>query len=56
MTKGEFLYNIRNNLTMLPKEEVEGIIEDYTGTHGVFVDDTNRHYTGGLSRIGICGG
>ena len=30
MTKGEFLYNIRNNLTMLPKEEVEGIIEDYS--------------------------
>lgn len=30
MTKGEFLYNLRSNLAMLPKEEIENIIEDYS--------------------------
>ena len=30
MTKGEFLYNLRNNLSILPKEEIENIIEDYS--------------------------
>lgn len=39
MTKGEFLYNIRNNLTMLPKEEVEGIIEDYSMHINELIDE-----------------
>ena len=30
MTKGEFLYNLRSNLSILPKEEIENIIEDYS--------------------------
>lgn len=30
MTKGEFLYNLRSNLAILPKEEIENIIEDYS--------------------------
>lgn len=30
MTKGEFLYNLRINLSILPKEEIENIIEDYS--------------------------
>ena len=38
------------------RKTCQEIIEDYTGTHAVFVDDTNRHCTGGLSRLGICGG
>lgn len=30
MTKGEFLYNLRSKLSVLPKEEIENIIEDYS--------------------------
>lgn len=30
MSKGEFLYKLRSNLVMLPKEEIENIIEDYS--------------------------